>query len=395
MKVDIRDADALTSVSPAELSAYARTEGWVFTETYGDHSDVYTRNGHQEIIVPRTQRLGDYARVVAQLIDIFADAADVDQVSLFRDLITADRDVVRVRVGEADGSHVAVNDGVDLVKGARDMLLAAACSLGKPQAVYRAGKIKEANEYLDRVRLGQTEEGSYVVTLYSPTIPPLIDNSLVQERTFGEQWRLPDDEPLERRATTRLAEALEATRHASERAAGGDAEAFSTAVPRGVSANLCDSLVTLINPFDELDVNFAWARTRPKSRVMASFGEGDVPILQEASRLFRLSEPQPNVRLYGFVRVLNRREDELDGRITLRASVDDKISSVVVMLPLHDYRRAIQAHDDRAMAIVDGDLERVGQRWHLLNPNLVDIISSDPPAQDSEEGSQLDFDIDL
>lgn len=97
MKVDIRDVDALTSVSPAELSAYARTEGWVSAETYGDHSDVYTRDGHPEIIVPRTQRLGDYARVVAQLIDIFAAAAEVDQVSLFRDLITADRDVITPR----------------------------------------------------------------------------------------------------------------------------------------------------------------------------------------------------------------------------------------------------------------------------------------------------------
>ena len=393
MKVDIRDTDALASVSPAELSAYARTEGWVFAETYGDHSDVYTRDGHPEIIVPRTQRLGDYARVVSQLIDIFTAAAEVDQISLFRDLLTADRDVIRVRVGEGGGSHVAVNAGVDLVKGARDMLLAAACSVGRPQAVYRAGANQEANDYLNRVRLGQTEEGSYVVTLYSPVIPPLLDSSLPQEPSFGRQWQPPDEEPAERRVTTRLAEALEATRDATERTAGGDAEAFPAAVVHGVSANLCDALVTLINPFYLLDVNLVWARTRPKSRAIASFGEGDLPVLQEAARLFRLSEPQPNVRLFGFVQVLNRRQDELDGRITLRASVDDKIRSVVVVLSQTAYRRAIQAHDDRAIVIIEGDLERVGQRWHLLNPNLIHVIDSEESAKGPGEGSQLDFEL--
>lgn len=391
MKVDIRDVDALTSVSPAELSAYARTEGWVSAETYGDHSDVYTRDGHPEIIVPRTQRLGDYARVVAQLIDIFAAAAEVDQVSLFRDLITADRDVIRVRVGESNNSHVAVNAGVDLVKGARDMLLAAACSVGRPQAVHRAGANQEATDYLKRVRLGQTEEGSYVITMHSPIIPPVLDNPPVSEPSFGEAWQPVDGDPLERRVTARLADALAATREATERAAGGDAEAFPAAVDRGVSANLCDALVTLISPFSMLDVGLIWARTRPLPRTLTGFGEGDVSILQEAARLFRLYEPRPNVRLFGFVRVLNRREDELDGRITLRASIEDKTRSVFVELPQAEYRRAIKAHDDRAMAIIDGDLERVGQRWHLLNPILIDVIDSEVPPEEQGSESQLEW----
>ena len=72
-----------------------------------------------EIIVPRTERLGDYASVVAMLIDTFADVADEDAMTVYRDLVTADRDVVRVRAGESDDGSVGLDDGVNLVSGAR------------------------------------------------------------------------------------------------------------------------------------------------------------------------------------------------------------------------------------------------------------------------------------
>ena len=67
MRVSIRDKGPLSEVSPAALSAYARASGWTRTDNYGDSSDVYTSDGLPEIIVPRTQRLGDYANVVSQL----------------------------------------------------------------------------------------------------------------------------------------------------------------------------------------------------------------------------------------------------------------------------------------------------------------------------------------
>ena len=64
MKVRIQDRGALDTVSPAALSAYACAVGWAKSETYGDNSDIYVHEHAPEIIIPRTQRLGDYAEVV-------------------------------------------------------------------------------------------------------------------------------------------------------------------------------------------------------------------------------------------------------------------------------------------------------------------------------------------
>ena len=102
MKTSIQDRDALLAVSPVALSAYARAEGWSKAEAYGDFSDIYVADGLPEIILPRTENLGDYADVVSTLIGIFARVADVDELTLYRDLVTADRDVIRMRAADSD-----------------------------------------------------------------------------------------------------------------------------------------------------------------------------------------------------------------------------------------------------------------------------------------------------
>jgi len=379
MKVTIRDKEALCAISPPALSAYARAAGWVKTDSYGDHSDIYANEGKPEIVLPRTQRLGDYANVVSRLIEIFAEVAGMDDLALYRTLITADRDVLRVRVDGTDHGAVNVKQGIDLVSGAHDMLLAAACSLQTPaRPFYRAGANKEASDYLNRVRLGQTEEGSCVVTLLLPVIPPPMQQPLDPTRVT--------DDPIERKVTKRLAAALSATRNATEQTVGGAPNAFFEAVEDGTSANLCDALVQLITPFQALDISLVWARTRPMAHVQETIGfaEGDVPTLREAARTLRAQLPQYDFRSLGFIRSLNREDHETDGTITLALSVDGKAQSATAVLPQPDYNRAIKAHKENAPVLVRGDLERKNQRWHVSNPSLEEVVFDEPTSHDGE-----------
>ena len=373
MRVGIHDRGALLAVSPAALSAYARTAGWRRQEEYRVHSDVYVGEARPEIIVPRTERLGDYASVVATLIDAFAEVTGQDELTVYRSLVTADRDVVRVRATENDDGSVTLSDGVDLIGGARDMLLSVACSLREARPVYRAGANREATRLLKQVRLGQTDQGSFVVTLLTPVVPPPMPAVLPD----------PDDQhaPIERRMTRRLVDVLSAARQAAERASAGDADAFEHAVANGVSANLCEALVRLIEPFPTLDVGVSWARTRPVTAPSAPvrFGRADAALLREAARSLRERGPRPDVSLYGFVRRLKRGDAREDGTISLVTAIDGRRQSVKAALERADYERAIQAHRDRTPVVLSGDLERMGQRWRLLNPRLKEVIRDDDP----------------
>ena len=370
MRVSLEDREAIGLVSPSALSAYARTSGWAKVEPFGDHSDVYTGTGLPEIILPRTPQLGDYLNVVSHLIKIFADVAELDELTLYRDLVTSDRDVTRVSipVDSPDGT-ISINEGANLASGARDMLLAAACALESPRPLYRPGANKEANEILQRTRFGHTEQGSFVVTLLSPVIPPLVQVPLLPNIESN-------DDPVDRKVTKRLMTALEATRRATERTIGGDTQAFSEAVQSGVSANLCEALVNLVEPFRKLDVSTTWARTRPMgtARQLVFFSNNDAPILKEAARTFRSLEPKLDERLVGWVQRLKRDESETDGTITLRASIDGRLQSVSATLTQLDYNQAIEAHKKRSPVIIEGDLDRFGQRWRLLNPRITEVI---------------------
>lgn len=375
MKTRIQDRDALLAVSPVALSAYARAEGWSKAEAYGDFSDIYVADGLPEIILPRTENLGDYADVVSTLIGIFARVADVDELTLYRNLVTADRDAIRMRAADSDDGTVSMIDGVDFVRGASEIILAAACSYHRPQPLFRAGANREAREYLRQMRLGQTEQGSYVVTLLSPVVPPPMQLTL----DLGPE-ELPDD-ALERRITKHLASSLKAARRAIEGTVGGESDAFAEVVDKGVSANLCEALDRMIMPFSTMDVSFVWARTRPMSsaREVIRFSNDDAPILREAARALRQRGPRHDESLVGFVNILNRTEDQEEGKIRLKAEIDGQMHSVNAVLDQSEYARAIQAHAEQAIVIAEGDLERVGQRWNLLNARIKKIIANEEP----------------
>lgn len=373
MRVVIDDRDALQRISPAALNAYAESTGWHAGERYREHSTVYTAEGLPEIILPNTSTLGDYALVVGRVIDAFAEATGLNPLSVYGDLITADRDVVRIRALNDDaGGTVALDSGVELLRGCYDMFLAAACSLKEPRPVYRAGANREATELVRQARLGQTERGSYVVTILTPQIarrqPALLPDYP------------PDDDPVERRLTRQLANALAAARSAAESTNSGDEQGFTNAVSAGVSANLCEALADVIGPFSGIDARISWARTRPVERREHTmrFTAPDAPVLKEAARVFRAREPREGQTIYGFVARLHREEQEQRGEVVLRSSIDGHSRSVAASLTTDDYERAIQAHHDQAFVVVKGDLEHTGQRWRLHSPRITEVITREP-----------------
>jgi len=367
MRATILDKHALDAISPASLTAYARGEGWQRTEQFGRHSDVYAAEGKPEIILPRTNRIGDYSTVVSKLIKIFSVASEKDELVTYRTLVGADRDVVRLRTpADTDDGSVNIDTGVEIVFQARQMLLAAACAARQPQTLYRAGANREASDYMQRVKLGQTEQGSFVVTLIAP-VPPILN---VPSEAGWVQY---DDEPFERRVTRRLADSLVACRSAIELTNMGEgAGAFEQAVQSGVSANLCEAISGLVERTNQLDVSLTWAKTRPtpENQRTISFSQSDAEILKEAARTFRSRHPKPDVVLFGTVHKLRRDQDDIEGLVTLKAMVDDRPQSVRAVFDQANYSVAVRAHDAKAPVVVRGDLERVGQRWQITNATI-------------------------
>jgi hypothetical protein len=145
----------------------------------------------------------------------------------------------------------------------------------------------------------------------------------------------------------------------------------------GVSANLCEAVGGLIEQSNGLDISLTWAKTRPTPEVKRTvgFSKNDAEILKEAARVFRERQPKPDVKLVGTVLKLKRDLDDIEGLVTFKVVVDGKYQSVSAVLDQSNYSIAVRAHDAKAELIVNGDLERVGQRWQLTNAAVREIQS--------------------
>ena len=383
MSVDIRDKHVLEAVSPAALAAYARSAGWQKIGKFGDHSDVYSNYSKPEVIIPRTERLGDYSRTVSQLIEIYSKVSGKDEISLYRTLVTADRDVVRFQ-GSPRGDDWRLDDGnlpidyvIQMLSGARDLLLSIACSLHGPQTLDCLRAIGAEDYLLQGASLSQVDHNCSTIDVLMP-----VSNS-------GSSWPFSNVDhenfPYERELTLRLVEALAAIHDAIEKTNAGDGKAFNNAVDYGVSAILCESLVKLIGPFASLDISVSWALTLPGSVPDDNFqfSEFDASALRKASRVLRKHAPKTNVQLYGFVEIPIRSEED-DGTIHLITTIEGYKKSVTANLAQFDYERAVIAHQSKAMVVLEGDLKQTGQRWRLLNPRIKDIVNSDESTLDEQ-----------
>ena len=69
---------------------------------------------------------------------------------------------------------------------------------------------------------------------------------------------------------------------------------------------------------------------------------------------FDNGEPRLDECLFGFVNILNRREDEEEGKIRLKTEIDGNPQSVNAVLSQSEYARAIKAHADKAPVVAEG-----------------------------------------
>ena len=376
------DRESLRAITPVALSYYARSEGWNSAGTYRQHSDVYAGDGKPEIIVPRTDVIDDYAMAVSDLIAVFARVLGRDEPTVYRDLTLADRDVMRVRALDAEPDGLPFESAHTLLAGTRGMLIAAAKSLDDNRMVYSSSASGAVANYLNRIRLGHTEKGSFALVLVSPVIAPQLHPLLDDDDAAA---------PQERRVAQRLSQSLFVARSAAERAAGGDSNAFSAVRFQGVSANLCEAVAELVIGISTFDVSFSWAMTRPATaqRGPVSFSYGDAALFKEAARSFRSREPEPDRRLHGFIERLARPLTDIDGTVTLRIGAGGSSRSVAAVLNQTDYELAIAAHHSRSIVTLEGDLEQVGQRRHLRNARLVEVIEI-PPLPGLETSGALE-----
>ena len=286
--------DSLAAVSPRSVYAYLSAQGWEQVRPYGDMGSVYASEYHnREVLVPASTEFADYAIRLNEIIATLSRVEDRDGLAILRDITLTGYDLVRVRLPEAaeDGS-VPIDAGVTLLSESRKLLMAAACSALKPRDAFpRPASYRKANDYIRTVRLGQTEQGSFVISLLSPVpVSQDVENaSAAQEMTVA---------PFARQATCKLASGLSSAEQTIDSvfSSGSDALGFKQKAQLGISANLCDALAKLLEcaSGSNLDISIGWSpmHSPPGCKGKAHFSASARLLLKEAARVLKESRNQ-------------------------------------------------------------------------------------------------------
>ncbi|MFH0823781.1 MAG: hypothetical protein V2B18_13615 [Pseudomonadota bacterium] len=371
MKVTIRDAEAVRAVRPVDAALYLRAKGWAKLDTAVERASLWCY-GHGddqfEVLLPMDVGLRDYALRIGDMLTVLAAVEKRSQWEVYSDLLTVTSDVIRIRIADpeiSDGT-LPIEEHAKIAQKARDLVLAAACATTEPRPVWHKRKPAQAMEYVRRVRIGQSERGSYVVTVIS-RVPPILHTRT--EQLFEM------DVPFERQVTQTLARSLQALDHAAEHAAvTQEMEAFDQAVQQGVNANLCDAVAGLWGDDEarrNLEFTFAWSPARPPAQDAVrrvALSSDRVPVIREAGKQMREREPSPDFELSGPVVKLERAETASTGRVTIIGLIDGRQARVVLELADQPYHVAVQAHDSGRTIRANGTLTREGRGFVLRNP---------------------------
>lgn len=358
-------------LEPAALRRFLRTRGWQECSAWQGRAYRFTRQieGRElELEIPASSQLADNTRRVHEALEVLALLDGSSVAELLASLANPSADIVRFRfTGErvSDGS-IGLDDAIRLRAARRQLLLSVAHSVVEPLAHFPRLSRAEPSVFIASCRELVPERGSYVSAVSIPVSPAVGGLDL--------------EAPFPRRVTELLARAVSLT--ASLVATGDDGELLSHAQD-GVSSNFLAALADLAPPdaLGSLDIEFAWAATRPAPTELARRVRLAAPLfapLGEAARVLRETTPAQGCELEGYIARLERSNEAANapGQVVLVTSLDERPGPAKVHVELgpEAYARAASAHLNAARVRITGTLEQQDRRFVLRAPGGLAVV---------------------
>ncbi len=365
----------LADVRPAELVAYLEASGWLREPGRSTLTSLWHRPEeqlfHAEVLVPMSTELKDFDDQLINALESISKFESRSLAEVFERTSTYFSDLYSIRVVHDDTAEgtIPLNDGIMLNLRARDLIAASAMSARHKQRHFDGKRTLEAREFLDTLRLGQTKLGSYVVNVLAPVIP-LISPQQELEATS-----------LTRIVTSTLQSGLSALRFALDAfSVTQNPEVFEHGVADGVSANLCDALIGLSGSERkrefEITIRTALSEAASEAPMVFHFGPAAVADIAFASAYYKEDYVIRDVTIQGHVKRLDRPAGEVNGTVTIDATIRGADKHVAVELGPENYLEAVTAHKDLVIVECHGDIHIKARTAKMLNPTGFKVFRS-------------------
>lgn len=341
-----------TKVHALDLRAYLAARQWIEYPSRHDYVAIY-RIERNEVLVPLDKTLADYTQAIVRAAKRIAEVEARSPDQVLRDLLHARTDVLRFALvgGAAAGGSVDMISGVALASGALHALRASASSVVKPQRYHPRMTLTDSDAFIKACRFGQTEIGSFVLTVEAPLE---VDQVALSAGMTGD--------PFGRRTTSHLLQATNALASAIRR---GTERRLVEADHPLVSANLCDAIIEMAPRDESLDIRLAssWSPAVPAPDAVPNVTIIERSMFERIASIGDHLRPRPAPTQSVFIGRVTDLHGEvgpsgLEGDVTMRAQVGAELLMIKFSLNHSEYQEAVKAHGEEEHVYVRGVLHR-------------------------------------
>ncbi|MFN6536440.1 MAG: hypothetical protein RM021_008715 [Nostoc sp. EkiNYC01] len=373
MKATIRDIDVLKSINPLEVASYLETQGWKQQSQINDIASIWTlelgQGDNVEILLPLNTEFRDFSARMSEVLHNLEIVENRSQLEIITNFKTPLAEIIHISVNHSQiiNGSIPIYQGVQLFESAKKLMWSAASSAVQPKPYFK-GSFSEVTDYMQKLRLGHTKEGSYVLTIISPL---KIDN-------------YQSSDCFERKVTRTLFQALNIISLAPDQKLSERDNVLDEAIEEGVSANLCDALSHMINNASDPNLSFNLTCSKALSHpsnipLEIKLNKQVLSIITEVknklkSRKNTLGRNQKSVLIDTRALPLSSREELLHStikglviklewfggnekaKVTIRTLIENEEKEVIIEVNRREYLIAFQANLDQLPIICDGHL---------------------------------------
>jgi hypothetical protein len=232
----------IARLSASDVKRYLLATGWLRMPSRRSDVGIFRRavESEAEVLLPLSLDFVDLHQALVRAVEEIARFERRPAAQVLSNLLRPQSDVLRFAVEsrETEDGSIGIDDGIALLAGSKKALLAAACSVTRPQRFHPRMSLREAESFVRGCRLGQTERGSFVASIECGLTA---EDSAPREPPSGVE----EAEPFGRKATSLLVRSVArviGAIHVDDLRALIDPPSGAPVV----SANLCEALVEMM-----------------------------------------------------------------------------------------------------------------------------------------------------
>lgn len=356
------------TVNPFAVAKYVSETGW--SEIPTKHADQmrafnYESDGKfEQIIIPIDRTLRDYKDVFFSSVKKIADIEEkpLEQVILY--LLNPSSDIIRVRLEKKDvePGNILLDDAVNLFDNAKKLLSAAAMDVVSPSKYHRGRPDDNISKFLGNCRFGQTEVGSYIISVVCPFADIQDNEGYRQLSIFSDEELCASS--LTRKVTTRIIRNVTRIKECVD--AGTEGQLVQSEGDDQISANFMDALsgFGIIDDDTTVELKVNWSpvvKNHEYEGTAVSLNHDYYSPINEVSQELHAvkEESRPIIGRIEALKSLPDLEKRKEGTIkVVYIDSSNHKKTVSATLDKEDYDRAIEAHAHGSVVRLTGMVKK-------------------------------------